>query len=295
MAKKILACFLILASLASLVTIIYLTKTPKKFYLENTYYKSPAMEEIKFDELNNLTKEKKSFAVFIYQPMCVTSSKFETILNDFLKENNISIYKLAYSNIKDTTLVKTIKYYPSFIIYHKGKIVDYLEADKDKDVAAYTTKDGFKEWFTKYVKLKPIKEGNEPPPTTNENNNGEIDISHINLDYLKQEKNKVNIYFFWGDGCPHCEKEKAFFNRIKEEYGAYYNLYTFETWENEDNAKLLKVFAQNMNTTVDGVPFTIIGSKFFSGFTEEREEKIISAIKSEHTQTFDVYFDKIKK
>lgn len=295
MAKKILACFLILASLASLVTIIYLTKTPKKFYLENTYYKSPAMEEIKFDELNNLTKEKKSFAVFIYQPMCVTSSKFETILNDFLKENNISIYKLAYSNIKDTTLGKTIKYYPSFIIYHKGKIVDYLEADKDKDVAAYTTKDGFKEWFTKYVKLKPIKEGNEPPPTTNENNNGEIDISHINLDYLKQEKNKVNIYFFWGDGCPHCEKEKAFFNRIKEEYGAYYNLYTFETWENEDNAKLLKVFAQNMNTTVDGVPFTIIGSKFFSGFTEEREEKIISAIKSEHTQTFDVYFDKIKK
>lgn len=295
MAKKILACFLILASLASLITIIYLTKTPKKFYLENTYYKSPAMEEIKFDELNNLTKEKKSFAVFIYQPMCVTSSKFETILNDFLKENNISIYKLAYSNIKDTTLGKTIKYYPSFIIYHKGKIVDYLEADKDKDVAAYTTKDGFKEWFTKYVKLKPIKEGNEPPPTTNENNNGEIDISHINLDYLKQEKNKVNIYFFWGDGCPHCEKEKAFFNRIKEEYGAYYNLYTFETWENEDNAKLLKVFAQNMNTTVDGVPFTIIGSKFFSGFTEEREEKIISAIKSEHTQTFDVYFDKIKK
>ena len=39
------------------------------------------------------------------------------------------------------------------------------------------------------------------------------------------EEGKVNIYFFFGDGCPHCAKEERFFNDLKKEYGDYYNLY----------------------------------------------------------------------
>ncbi|KKT07630.1 MAG: putative membrane protein, partial [Candidatus Nomurabacteria bacterium GW2011_GWB1_43_19] len=28
----------------------------------------------------------------------------------------------------------------------------------------------------------------------------------------------INIYFFWGEGCPHCEKEKPFLETLEEKY-----------------------------------------------------------------------------
>lgn len=299
MKKKVFICVsLTLLFLVSMTSFILLSKTNKTrpFYLENKYYNSNGMNEITYDELSDLTDDKKSFVVFVYQPMCITSSNFENVLNDFLKENQISIYKIAFSNIKDTSLGTKIKYYPSFIIYKNGKIVDFLEADKDEDVDIYTKKDSFTSWFTKYVKLR--------NNSTNKNNTSDEKLKNeeknhtlvdVNLDNIKREENKVNIYFFWGDGCPHCEEEIAFFESIKETYGDYYNLYTFETWYNEENVRLAFTFAENMGDTITGVPYTIIGNKSFKGFKEKYKNEIIDAIENEHTNAFDVYFDKIKK
>ena len=28
-----------------------------------------------------------------------------------------------------------------------------------------------------------------------------------------QSQNKINLYFFYGDGCPHCEKEDVFLKK----------------------------------------------------------------------------------
>ena len=73
---------------------------------------------------------------------------------EFLEEEKISIYKIAFSDIKDTEIGKSVKFYPSFIIYNNGNMIDFLESNKDEDVNYYTSKEGFKKWFTKYVKLK---------------------------------------------------------------------------------------------------------------------------------------------
>lgn len=226
---------LIITTVTSLIT----NKSEKKFYLEDSYYETNNMTEIKIDELNQLIDDKKSFAVFIYQPMCVTSSDFENILSEYLEENHISIYKIAFSNIKNTDIGKSVKYYPSFIIYNKGRMIDFLEANKDEDVDFYTSKEGFEKWFTSYIKIRNnsssnSNHSNDLTPIVDENNfPKDIDLANI-----VKEDNKVNIYFFWGKGCPHCEQEHEFFENIKEKYGDYYNLYTFETWYNEENAKL---------------------------------------------------------
>ena len=29
-------------------------------------------------------------------------------------------------------------------------------------------------------------------------------------------KNNVNIYFFWGEGCPHCSAEKPFLEELNQ-------------------------------------------------------------------------------
>ena len=37
----------------------------------------------------------------------------------------------------------------------------------------------------------------------------------------KVEDDKINIYFFRGEGCPHCAQEEKWLESIKEEYGDY--------------------------------------------------------------------------
>ncbi len=297
MKKKVVICISILSALLiTIISILLTKKVEKPFYMEDSYYGANNIIEIKIDKLNKLIDKKESFAVFIYQPMCITSSNFESVLSEFLKDKQISIYKIAFSNIKDTDLGKSIKYYPSFVIYNKGKMVDFLEADKDEDVRYYSSKDGFESWFTKYVKLKNItspnsNSSNDTPNTLEENNL----LEDVNLEEVVKEDNKVNIYFFWGNGCPHCKEEFKFFESIKEKYGDYYNLYTFETWDNEENAKLMYTFADSMEDKVKGVPYTIIGDKTFKGFKEKYKSDFIKEIERQHENSYDVYFDKIKK
>lgn len=297
MKKKVIISLSILFILTIAIGAILISSKGKKtFYLEDNYYGTDKITEIQIDELNQLINDKKSFAVFVYQPMCITSSNFESILSGFLADNQIGIYKIAFSNIKDTDIGKLIKYYPSFIIYNKGKMVDFLEADKDEDVDYYSSKDGFERWFTKHVKLRSNSSYNHSSSDDTLNGSDQNNIlKEVNLDNVVREGNKVNIYFFWGNGCPHCAKEFEFFESIKEKYGEYYNLYTFETWHNEENKKLLYTFATNMNDKVTGVPYTIIGNKTFSGFGEKSKENFINAIENQYKNSYDVYFDKIKK
>ncbi len=269
-------------------------KQVKSFYLEDKYYGVNQVTEITQEQLKNLINGKESFAVFVYQPSCVTSSDFESVVLDFLEEQQIQIYKIAFSEIKDTDIGKKIKYYPSFMLYKGGKLIDFLEADKDEDVAYYSSKEGFQTWFTRYVKLKDLTEEKQPTPPIDEKDEP-VESKEINLEHVVKEENKVNIYFFWGRGCPHCEEEFAFFESIKAQYGAYYNLYSFETWYNKENAELLHVFASYMKDTVKGVPYTIIGSQSFKGFADTKKNDFIHAIESQYQDSYDVYFDEIKK
>ena len=58
----------------------------------------------------------------------------------------------------------------------------------------------------------------------------------------KVEEEKINVYFFYGDGCPHCAKEEEFLEELKNEYGDKVNIFYYETWNNVDNKnKMLTV------------------------------------------------------
>ena len=103
----------------------------KTFDLEEKYYGENKIIEIEGPELEKLINEKESFAIFVYQPMCITSSDFESVLNEFLKENKISIYKIAFSKLKELKVGDKINYYPSFILFENGKRIDFLEANKN--------------------------------------------------------------------------------------------------------------------------------------------------------------------
>ena len=108
---------------------------------------------------------------------------------------------------------------------------------------------------------------------------------------------KVNIYLFYGDGCPHCEAEMKFFDNLEEEYKSKYNFYKFETWYNENNVKLKKLVIDKlvedgyilnsedeteMKKYYDSVPVLVIGNKTIVGYIEDFDEDIKQIINQEN-------------
>ena len=97
--------------------------------------------------------------------------------------------------------------------------------------------------------------------------------------------NEVKAYFFYGNGCPHCEKEEAFFESIKDVYPTL-KIEKFEIYYNRENISLMKEVSNKLNANAGGVPFLIIGDKYFIGYSEgvtsiEIEEQIKYALKNQ--------------
>lgn len=78
----------------------------------------------------------------------------------------------------------------------------------------------------------------------------------------------VNIYFFWGDGCPHCAKEKPFLEKLKQRYPQV-RVHSYEIWENAEYRNLMVAFARKLHATANGVPFTVIGETYVVGWMDE--------------------------
>lgn len=118
--------------------------------------------------------------------------------------------------------------------------------------------------------------------------NTEYNKSYINknskFDDIRIESEKINIYVFWGDGCPHCEELLIFLENIYKEYKEQVNIYAFEVWYNNENGKIMDLFLDELDGKVGSrsVPYFIIGDKSFEGYTSNMDEEIINTIISKY-------------
>jgi len=56
--------------------------------------------------------------------------------------------------------------------------------------------------------------------------NSQSDI--VNLTNTKDGTgNIVSVYFFWGEGCPHCIDQKPFMDELKAKYGEKINIHSY--------------------------------------------------------------------
>lgn len=144
--KLLIALSLIVIISTGIILII--NNKPKPFHLEEKYYINQIVE-INSQEYNKLIKEKASFIIALYKPNCGASTAFLKVLEEYSQKHNLTIYKMTFSEMKKTSL--QIKYYPSSAIINNGKLVDYLESDKERDTKYYKTSDGFHNWIIKYI------------------------------------------------------------------------------------------------------------------------------------------------
>ncbi len=91
--------------------------------------------------------------------------------------------------------------------------------------------------------------------------------------------NQVNVYFFWGEGCPHCAHEKPFLQSMEDE-NPEVKVYGYEVWKSSQNRNFLIEVSETLEKEVTGVPFTVVGNETFTGFSASvTAPKIESRIK----------------
>jgi glutaredoxin len=83
---------------------------------------------------------------------------------------------------------------------------------------------------------------------------------------VSDASNQVNAYLFYGEGCPHCAKERAFLETIKDEYPDL-KINSFEIYYNQENVAFLQKIAETLKVQTGSVPFLIIGDETFVGYS----------------------------
>lgn len=89
--------------------------------------------------------------------------------------------------------------------------------------------------------------------------------------------NKVNLYFFWANGCPHCSHEKEFLKELEQKYPDL-KIHSLEVTQDKRNIELLKNAGRKLNANVSGVPFTVIGKQYFIGYNKQSTGTVIEEV-----------------
>ena len=134
-----------------IITLLLITgckeKQIEKFYLNNKYY-----NEGKFIAINNIDNLKKdTYILYTYNNYCTFKKPCEEVFKEYMEKYKIDFYKMPFDQFKKTTLYTKVRYAPSIIIIKEGKIVEYLDANSNKDLDKYQDTKKFEEWINKYI------------------------------------------------------------------------------------------------------------------------------------------------
>ena len=87
----------------------------------------------------------------------------------------------------------------------------------------------------------------------------------------------VYIYFFWGDGCPHCAQAKPFLQELAQRYPNV-QVESFEVWYVAENQTLFQQLAAARGFEPRYVPTIFVGEQHWEGFSEELRQGIETAV-----------------
>ena len=105
---------------------------------------------------------------------------------------------------------------------------------------------------------------------------------------------KVTLYFFHGNGCPHCAEEEVFLKELQEKYPDII-IERYEVWYNNRNAELLEKVETAFQVTRSGVPTNVIGDTIIMGYSDSIGNQIERAIQYYQENEYVDVIDKIKK
>lgn len=78
----------------------------------------------------------------------------------------------------------------------------------------------------------------------------------------------LNIYLFYGDGCPHCAEEEEWFKTYLEK-NKNIKIHRYEVWYDKDNQEKYSKVHEILNDKSSGIPYLVIGESVISGFDKD--------------------------
>lgn len=108
---------------------------------------------------------------------------------------------------------------------------------------------------------------------------------------VNAKENKITLYLFHGDGCPHCASEIEYLNRIEKKYNNL-EIVKYEVWYDQDNSEFLNQVKESFGVSNPYVPTTVIGNTLITGFSDSTGNKIERAIKYYSSND---YIDQVQK
>lgn len=88
----------------------------------------------------------------------------------------------------------------------------------------------------------------------------------------------LNIYLFYGDGCPHCAEEEEWFKTYLEK-NKNIKIHRYEVWYDKDNQEKYSKVHEILNDKSSGIPYLVIGETVISGFDKDlTPERIRNAV-----------------
>ncbi|MFH0854528.1 MAG: thioredoxin family protein [bacterium] len=95
---------------------------------------------------------------------------------------------------------------------------------------------------------------------------------------FSQSSHLVDVFFFYQNGCPHCEEMKLFLAGLVRDNGAI-KINAYEVNSDDNNKALFMEMAKAYNTSIDGVPMLFIGAKVINGnYPTEVENEITKCL-----------------
>lgn len=88
---------------------------------------------------------------------------------------------------------------------------------------------------------------------------------------------KITLYLFRGDGCPHCEAALEYLSTIEKNHPAM-EVVTYEVFNHEENVTLWKTVKETLGSDSKGVPFIVIGERYLTGFAPYRKIDIEASL-----------------
>ena len=118
------------------------------------------------------------------------------------------------------------------------------------------------------------------------------------------DEKEVKVYFFYGQGCPHCAEAEEWFKSIEKEHGKKFEVIAYECWNNPDNQALLDEIGEyrdvnknhltNMRFDIEGVPYITIGKSAWNGFDQSYTKNILKEIESTYKEDPEERYDIMK-
>jgi glutaredoxin len=87
----------------------------------------------------------------------------------------------------------------------------------------------------------------------------------------------VDVYLFWGVGCPHCEREIEFLDRLAAA-NPEVRLHKLEVSGSRENAALMLEAATRLAVEAGSVPLTVVGDRAWVGYDERIGREIAAHI-----------------